>query len=74
MLKVEADLSFLGELVDDLRLEVGAVNARLPEGSGVVVVLPVVVPVPLLVRTVTEHRHLNTDEWSDERQIKQKQS
>lgn len=66
---METDLSFLGEPVDDLRLEVGAVNARLPEGSGVVVVLPVVVPVPLLVRTVTKHRHLNTDKGEKKKNV-----
>lgn len=61
MSQVQTDLALLGELVDDLRFEVGAVDAGLPEGSSIAILLPVVMPVPLLVGAITEHRHLNTD-------------
>lgn len=59
--QAQADLALLGQPVDDLRLKVGVVDARLPEGPGVAVLLPVVVPVALLVGAVAEHRHLHTD-------------
>lgn len=59
--QAQADLALLGQPVDDLRLKVGVVDARLPEGPGVAVLLPVVVPVALLVGAVAEHRHLYTD-------------
>lgn len=59
--QVQTDLALLVELMDDLRFELGAVDAGLPEGSSVAILLPVVMPVPLLVGTVTKHRHLNTD-------------
>lgn len=59
--QVQTDLSLLVELVDDFCFEVGAVDTGLPEGSSIAVLLPVVMPVPLLVGTITEHRHLNTD-------------
>lgn len=59
--QVQTDLALLGKLVDDLRFKVGAVDTSLPEGSSIAILLPVMMPVPLLVCTVTEHRHLNTD-------------
>lgn len=59
--QAQADLALFGQPVDDLRLKVGVVDARLPEGPGVAVLLPVVVPVALLVGAVAEHRHLDTD-------------
>lgn len=59
--QVQTDLAILGELVDDLRLELCVVDARLPEGSSIAILLPVVMPVPLLVGTVTKHGHLDTD-------------
>lgn len=59
--QVQTDLAFLGELVDDLRFEVSAVDASFPKGSSIAILLPVVMPVPLLVGTVTKHRYLNTD-------------
>lgn len=59
--QAQADLALLGQPVDDLRLKVGVVDARLPEGPCVAVLLPVVVPVALLVGAVAEHRHLDTD-------------
>lgn len=58
---MQTDLALFGQLLDDLCLEVGAVNAGLPEGSSVAVLFPVMVPVPLLVGAVTEHGHLNED-------------
>lgn len=59
--QAQADLALLGQPVDDLRLEVSVVDARLPEGPSVAVLLPVVVPVALLVGAVAKHRHLDTD-------------
>lgn len=59
--QAQADLALLGQTVDDLCLELGVVDARLPEGPGVAVLLPVVVPVALLVGAVAEHGHLDTD-------------
>lgn len=59
--QAQADLALLGQPVDDLRLKVGVVDARLPEGPCVAVLLPVVVPVALLIGAVAEHRHLDTD-------------
>lgn len=53
--QVQTDLAFPGELVDDVRLKLRTVDASLPEGSTVAVVLPVVMPVSLLVGTITEH-------------------
>jgi len=58
--QVQTDFALLGELVDDLRFKVGAVDAGLPEGPGEVVLLPIVVPVALLVGAVPEHGHLET--------------
>lgn len=58
--QVQADLALLGQPLDELHLEVGVVDARLPEGAGVAVLLPVVVPVALLVGAVAEHGHLHT--------------
>lgn len=45
----DGDLSGPGQLLDDLGLVVGVVDAGLPELSGVAVLLPVVVPVPTAV-------------------------
>ncbi len=53
--QVQTDLALLGELMDDLRFEVTTVDAGLPEGSSVAILLPVVMPVPILVCTVTKH-------------------
>lgn len=56
--EAQTDFALLGQLVDDLRLKFGVVDAGLPEGPGVAVLLPVMVPVALLVGAVAKHRHL----------------
>lgn len=53
--QVKSDFAFIGKLLDDLPLKVGTVDAGLLEGSGKLILLPVVMPVPLLVCTVAEH-------------------
>lgn len=60
--QVQTDLALPGELMDDLRFEISAVDAGLLEGSGIAILLPVVMPVPLLVGTVAKHRHLSTEQ------------
>lgn len=67
--QAQADLALLGQPVDDLCLKICVVDARLPEGPGVAVLLPVVVPVALLVGAVAEHRHLDTDTRQRQRLI-----
>lgn len=62
--QVQTDLSLLGEPLDDERFKVGAVDSGLPEGSGIAVLLPIVMPVSLLVGAVPEHGHLHTDVMS----------
>ena len=55
---VDLDLAGLGQHVDDVRLEVGVVHARLPELARVPVILPVVVPVAPAVGPEAVHVHL----------------
>jgi len=47
-----------GQAQRDAVLIVSTVHARLPEGAGVLILLPVVMPVPLLVSAEPEHVHL----------------
>lgn len=61
VLAVQSDLALYGELLDDLGFKVGVMDPRLPEGAGVPVLLPVVVPVPLPVSAVPEHGHLKRE-------------
>lgn len=58
---IQLNLSFFGELVNDICFKLGAVNAGLSKGSSIAILLPVMIPVPLLVCPITKHRHLNTD-------------
>lgn len=53
--QVQTDLALLVELVDDLCFEVGIVDAGRLKGSSIAIRLPVVMPVPLLVGSVTKH-------------------
>lgn len=55
MSQMQTDLACLGELMDDLRFELRVVDAGLPEGSSIAILLPVVVPVALLVGAVTKN-------------------
>lgn len=52
---MQSNLAFLGQAGDDLCFELGTVDSRLPEGSSVAILLPVVMPVSLLVCTITKH-------------------
>lgn len=58
MSQVQTDLALSGELMDDLGLKFRVVDPGLSEGSGVAILLPVVMPVPMLVSTITKHWHL----------------
>lgn len=55
MSQVQTDLALSGELMDDLGLKFRVVDPGLSEGSGVAILLPVVMPVPMLVSTITKH-------------------
>lgn len=64
MSQVQTDLALSGELMDDLCLKFRVVDPGLSEGSGVAILLPVVMPVPMLVSTITKHWHLEPKCWS----------
>ena len=52
------DFSSLGQLLNDLSLEICIMDAGLPELPGIAVLLPVVVPVSSAVRPEAKHIHL----------------
>lgn len=52
---MQSDLAFLGQAVDDLCFKLCTVDSSLPEGSSIAILLPVVMPVSLLVCTITKH-------------------